>query len=148
MTSSRSTTRHRQRTRRASGDSRRAAALVEFAITVPIVFTLFFAALDFCRYYMIAHSTEQAAFEGARRGSIPGATTSKAKAAAQAELDKLSLKDGTITVTPAVITNATAEVTVKVRVPLAANSWVTPKVLTGAYIERQCTLSREYVTSD
>ncbi|MCG6158411.1 TadE/TadG family type IV pilus assembly protein [Rubinisphaera margarita] len=133
---------------RASADSRRAAALVEFAITVPIVFTLFFAALDFCRYYMIAHATEQAAFEGARRGSIPGATSSKTKDAAQAELDKLSLKNATITVTPLVITNATAEVTVKVRLPLAVNAWVTPKVLTGAYVERECTLSREYVTSE
>ncbi len=148
MIVSRSSIRQQSIRGQASGDPRRASALVEFAITVPIVFTLFFAALDFCRYYMIAHSTEQAAFEGARRGSIPGATTSKVKDSAQAELDKLSLKNGTITVAPSVITNATAEVTVTVRVPLAVNAWVTPKILTGAYIERQCTLSREYVTSE
>ncbi len=128
--------------------NRAGAALVEFAICVPVVFVLFFASFDICRFSMITHAAEQAAFEGARRGSIPGATAAEAKQAAQDELDKLSLKNATITVTPDPVRNSTEEVTVKVRLSLEANSWVPTKVLTGGYIDRTSTLTREYVTSD
>jgi len=121
---------------------------VEFAICVPVVFVLFFASFDICRFSMITHAAEQAAFEGARRGSIPGATAAEAKQAAQDELDKLSLKNATITVTPNTIYNSTEKVTVNVRLSLEANSWVPTKVLTGGYIDRTSTLTREYVTSD
>ncbi|HCS51249.1 MAG TPA: transporter [Planctomycetaceae bacterium] len=127
---------------------RSGAALVEFAICVPVVFVLFFASFDICRFSMITHAAEQAAFEGARRGSIPGATAAEAKQAAQDELDKLSLKNATITVTPNTIYNSTEKVTVNVRLSLEANSWVPTKVLTGGYIDRTSTLTREYVTSD
>ncbi|MCA8988687.1 MAG: pilus assembly protein [Planctomycetaceae bacterium] len=128
--------------------SRSGAALVEFAMTVPIVFTFFFAAFDICRYSMLKHTAEQAAFEGARRASIPGASAADASAAAQSEVDKIGLKNVTITVNPTTIKNSTEDVTVTVEVPLESNSWVPVKVLTGGIIKRSCKLSREYVTSD
>jgi len=123
------------------------AALVEFAITVPILFLLFSAAFDFCRLSMITHTAEQAAYEGARRGTIPGATAATAKQFAEEELERIGLQQAVVTVTPAEIRSTTEEVTVQVRIPMNANGWITPTVLSDAYITRSCTLSREYISS-
>jgi len=127
---------------------RRGAALVEFAIAAPIAFLLFFAAIDFCRLSMLTHTAEQAAYEGARRASIPGATAKLAKQAAQSELDRLGVRQATVNVTPGTITSATESVTVEVIVPLTNNAWVSPQVLHNAVIRRKSTLSREYVASE
>lgn len=132
----------------ASRPSRSGAALVEFAITVPIVFLMFFAALDFCRLSMLTHTAEQAAYEGARRGSMPGATAQLAQAAAQEELDRLGIRDATVLLEPSVITSATARLTVEVHIPLSSNAWLPPQVLRDATIKRQCSLSREYIASE
>ncbi|MBR9802351.1 pilus assembly protein [bacterium] len=132
----------------ASRSSRSGAALVEFAITVPVVFLLFFAAFDFCRLSMLTHTAEQAAYEGARRGSMPGATAKLARRAAQEELDRLGIRDATIFIQPSVITSATARLTVEVHIPLSSNAWVPPQVLRNATIKRQCSLSREYIASE
>ena len=128
--------------------ARRGAATVEFAITAPIVFLLFFAAFDFCRLSMITHTAEQAAYEGARRGAIPGATALQAQQEAESELARIGIQQASVAVSPSEILSSTERVTVTVRIPLAANGWVSPRVLNNSYITRSCTLTREYVTQD
>ena len=53
------------------------AVLVEMAITSSLAFLFFFAALEFCRVAMIRHTVENALYEGARTGIVPGATTAE-----------------------------------------------------------------------
>jgi len=122
--------------------------MVEFAITAPVVFLMFFAAFDFCRLSMITHTAEQAVYEGARQGSIPGASAQQVQAAALAELNRIGVQQPIVTVSPSVILATTEDVTVTVRIPLAMNGWISPRVLKNSYITRSCTLTREYVAAD
>ena len=128
---------------RATRRQRRGAALVEFAITAPIIFAIFFAGFEFCRMNIVRHSIDNAAYEGARRAIIPGATANDAVEAATPVLAVVSIRNPEITVDPPVISTTTEAVTVTIAVPYNSNSWVPPlffrdKVLTGT-----CTLTRE-----
>lgn len=124
-------------------DNRRAAVVTEFAICAPLLFFFFFAALEFSRVNMIRQSVENAVYEGARRGIVPGATAANCQASAQAVLNGISANSATITVTPTTITKDTPEVTVAVSIPVNNNSWVTPVFFAGRTISSQMTLRRE-----
>ena len=89
----------------------------------------FFASLEFSRVNMIRQSIENAVYEGARRGIVPGATAADCRNSAQAVLNSIFARDATISVTPTVITKDTSEVTVAITVPVNNNSWVIPRLL-------------------
>jgi Flp pilus assembly protein TadG len=127
--------------RRAS--PRTGAVVVEFAICAPILFLFFFASLEFSRVNMIRQSVENAVYEGARRGIVPGATADDCRNSAQVVLNSISARDATINVTPAVITKNTPEVTVAVSVPVNNNSWVIPVFFRDKNIASSMTLNRE-----
>lgn len=122
---------------------RTAAVVTEFAICAPILFLFFFASLEFSRVNMIRQSVENAVYEGARRGIVPGATADNCRTSAQAVLSSISATGSTITITPSVITKDTPEVTVAVTVPVANNSWVIPVFFAGKSISSSMTLQRE-----
>jgi Flp pilus assembly protein TadG len=122
---------------------RLAAVVVEFAICAPILFLFFFASLEFSRVNMIRQSVENAVYEGARRGIVPGATAANCRASAQLVLNSISATGATITVIPSVITKDTPEVTVAVTVPVNNNSWVIPVFFEGRNISSSMTLRRE-----
>jgi Flp pilus assembly protein TadG len=124
---------------------RSGAATLEFAIVAPLVFLFFFAAFEYSRFSSIRHSAHLAAFEGARRGIVPGATSSDVQASAATILDATRIHGATIAVEPSAITNRTPAVTVKVSVPIADNTWVPLSFLTGAQFEAECTLERETI---
>jgi Flp pilus assembly protein TadG len=119
------------------------AVVVEFAICAPILFLFFFASLEFARVNMIRQTIENAIYEGSRRGIVPGATADDCRNAAQAVLNTVSANDAQITVTPAVITPDTTEVTVEVTVPINSNSWVVPFFFKDKSLSNSMTLRRE-----
>ncbi|MGD9635509.1 MAG: TadE/TadG family type IV pilus assembly protein [Pirellulales bacterium] len=128
----------------ARGRRTRAGAVVtEFAICAPLLFFFFFASLEFSRVNMIRQSVENAVYEGARRGIVPGATAADCRASAQTVLNSISASGSTITVTPSVITKDTPQVTVAVSVPVNNNSWVIPVFFEGRSISSSMTLNRE-----
>jgi len=135
----RATGRHCSRRRR----SRLGAVVVEFAICSSLLFLFFFAALEFGRVNMIRQTVENAVYEGARRGIVPGATVADCRTAAQVALNAISVNDAEVTVTPAVITKDTSEVRVAIRVPVNSNSWVTPFFFRDRIIAGSMTLRRE-----
>lgn len=123
--------------------TRTAAVVAEFAICAPILFLFFFASLEFSRVNMIRQSVENAVYEGARRGIVPGATAANCRTSAQTVLNSISAGGSTITVTPSVINKDTPQVTVAVSVPVDSNSWVVPFFFKGRVISSQMTLRRE-----
>jgi Flp pilus assembly protein TadG len=131
--------------RRKTGVSRTrsGAVVVEFAICAPILFMFFFASLEFSRVNMIRQSIENAVYEGARRGIVPGATADDCRNSAQVVLNSIFARNATISVTPTVITQDTSEVTVAVAVPVNSNSWVTPVFFANKTISGAMTLKRE-----
>lgn len=122
---------------------RTGAVLVEFAFTCPILFLLLFASIEFMRVNTIINSMENAAYEGARRAIVPGATADQARAEAQSILDAIGVRDATIDVQPAQIDLNTPEVTVLIDVPASPNSFVASSYFVGKTFSKSCTLTRE-----
>ena len=118
---------------------------VEMAICLPILFLILFGAFEFSRMNMLRHSIDNAAYEGARRGIIPGASASECQAAAAKVLQAVNAKNYTITVTPNSISDATTQLTVAVQVPLNSNSYVTQRFLANKILSASSTKSREFV---
>jgi Flp pilus assembly protein TadG len=127
------------------GKRRRGATIVEFAIVSPILFLMFFAAFEFCRVAMIRHTVDNAVYEGCRVGIIPGATSAEAEAQARQMLSALGVTKSKIQVTPSKIDRDTEEVSVRIEVPLDANSFVPNQFVAGRSIIRELTLRREGV---
>lgn len=124
-------------------DRRSGVTTVEFALTVPVAFMLCFASVEFARVNMIRNTLVNAAYTGARRAMVPGATASVTKAEAQKVLQQSGIKGGTVTLDPPVLTHTTQEVSVTVSVPLDRNTWVAPSFMKKNDYDRTCTLSRE-----
>jgi Flp pilus assembly protein TadG len=122
---------------------RRGAAVVEFAMCAPLLFLLFFAAWEFSRANMIRHTMENAAYEGCRRGIVPGATVADVEAAARDILGTGSIVSSVVDVEPAPLTISAQEVSVAIAVPLDQNFWITPLFMAGKTLHCACTLTRE-----
>lgn len=119
------------------------AALVEFAMTCPLVFLLLFGALEFARFNMIRHTVSNAAYEGARRGLPHGATATDCRTAATQILSTVGVAESTVTVTPDTIDTTTTEVTVAVSVPFGKSSWLAPVYFRSATLSSSITLTRD-----
>ena len=117
---------------RNNAKQRRGAAMVEFAIVVPILFLFFFAAFEFCRANMIRHTVDNAVYEAARTGILPGATSGEVRDEAERILNTLGLNSSSIQVTPGQIEEDTEQVTVRVEVSLDDNSFIA-----GQFLVRQ-----------
>ena len=122
---------------------RTGTTVVEFAVTLPLVLLLFFGSIEFSRVNMLRHSAAQAAYEGARRGIVPGATAADVRAAASAIMDAAFAANYTVDVVPATITPTTTYVTVNISLPLATNSWVVPNYFASQTLTKSFTLERE-----
>ena len=125
--------------------ARRGAVAVEFALVLTLAFLFFFAAFEFCRVAMIRHTVDNAVYEGARRGIIPGGDAAAVATTARRILSTMGVRDATVTVLPSTITRTTDQVTVSVRVPLDSNSFVPSNFFRGKEIDRSLSMRREGV---
>lgn len=124
-------------------NGRRGAVTVEFAIVAPVAFLIIFGSVEFARLNMILNSMENAAYEGARRGIIPGATETNVRDATTQILQAVGAVNATVTVTPTVITHQTPEITVSISIPLNDNAWISPHFTNNRTLTRSCRLTRE-----
>ena len=122
---------------------RRGAVTVEFVLVSLVFFTLVFGMVEFSRLNIIRHAADNAAYEGARVGIVPGATVAEVEAAAQRMLDVVGVGTSTVVVTPDPLTTDADDVTVSVTVPVAENSWMVPKFSNGLTIQSSTTLGTE-----
>ncbi|MEM6365928.1 MAG: TadE family protein [Planctomycetota bacterium] len=116
---------------------------MEFALVVPIVLMFFFGGFEFCRVAMIRHTADNAVYEGARRGIIPGGTRGEVVAEATRVLSTIGIRNAAVDVTPGRIDDDTEELTVSVTVPIDSNSFVPAQYFIGRVITRQLTMRRE-----
>ncbi|MGL4513648.1 MAG: TadE/TadG family type IV pilus assembly protein [Lacipirellulaceae bacterium] len=133
------------RPRNRRGPLRRGAAAVEFAFSASIVFFLFLAMIEVARFHVVRHSLDQAVYQGARTGIVPGATAAQVTTAVADRLRVAGVISPTIVVTPAVITTGTRTVTVRASCNYGQNSWCTPKFFTGMDVTAEMTLDHENV---
>ena len=127
--------------------NRRGALTVEFAMTVPIVFTVFFGCMEISRMNMIRNTQNNAVFEAARTICVPGGTVATGTSTATTLMNAVGVTNATITITPNPITNLTTQVTVTISTPLTANLYLTPRFLTGITLTSTCTLKVENPTA-
>ncbi|MCC6512249.1 MAG: pilus assembly protein [Pirellulaceae bacterium] len=124
---------------------RRGVLTVEMALCIPIVFLILLGTLEFSRMNMLRNSIDNAAYEGARRGIVPGATANDCINAADTILRAVGAQNTTITVTPSVINDDTPQVSVSIATPLSSNSWGPARFLGGMTLRAVSTKSREFV---
>lgn len=126
---------------RVSGYRRRGATTVEVALVFPIFMFILLMSVEAARLNTLRNTIENAAYEGARRGIVPGAVVADVQATAAAVMNTVGAKNVSITTTPSTITDSTATLTVTIDVPLSSNSWIGRT--TSKHMIRSCTLSRE-----
>ena len=126
-----------------ASQKRDGATTVEFAMTIPILFLLLFAALEFTRAFMLIHSADNAAYEGARRGIIPGANVAVVEQSARTILDAMGARNVSVTVTPNTIDNNVDEVTVDISIPMNQNGFLAPVFFKNRQIRSTMTMRRE-----
>lgn len=131
------------RARGKKSEQRSGATAVEFALTFPLLILMLFGAVELSHANMVLNSTEAAAYEGARRGIVPGGEAENCIASSQLMLDIAGIRGGSITVEPASLLIDTDTVRVTIEVPYASNTIVAPLFTRDLRIVRTCELTRE-----
>ena len=126
---------------------RRGALTVEFALVAPLTFLVFFASFEFSRMNMVRHTVDIAAYEGARRGIVPGATVQDVRDRVNQVLGQVSISSGQVAVAPATIDSLTRQVTVDVRAPMDSNGFITAQFIQNMVVRAESTLAREGYTT-
>jgi Flp pilus assembly protein TadG len=116
------------------------AFTVEFAICSGLFFSILLSGFEFARFMYARHSIEQAAYEAARVGIVPGRTPAQVVAKATLILNATGVRNATITVTPTMFTTSTATVTVTIRCKYSDNSWLKPIFLGNSDLVSAITL--------
>lgn len=106
--------------------NRAGAAIVEFAVVLPILLLCFSTMIEITRILLLQNSADTACFEGARCAMVPGAKPEEAVVAAHTLLQAAGLRGSSVSVSPDVITEDTALIIVSVEVPVKKNAWITP----------------------
>ena len=136
-----------RRARRTRGQTRlrmrRGTAVVEFAFAAPILFLTIFTSIEFGRVHFIRNTVNNACYEAARRGIVPGITADDIRDEADLLLSSASITGASVTVDPETIDSSTPEVTVTIVVPLDSNGWIAPLFFGGKTIAASTTLARE-----
>jgi Flp pilus assembly protein TadG len=128
---------HRSRSQRVG------AFTVEFAICSGLFFTILLAGFEFARFMYARHSVEQAAYESARVGIIPGRTPADVVAKANQILNATGVRNASVVVTPATFSATTQTVTVSIRCKYADSSWLKPVFLANTDMLSAITLDHE-----
>lgn len=124
--------------------NRRGAVSVEMALTAPIIFLFLFATLEFAGVNIQRHTADNAAYEAARLGIVPGATVQDVQDEATRIMSFVGARNINVNVAPATITDETEELTVRVEVPIAQNGWLSPIFFRDSdRIVRTCRMMRE-----
>lgn len=115
------------RPRGLSSRRRRGAAVVEFAIVVPIFFLMIFGMIEFGRMVMVHQLLTGAAREGARQAVVNGSTAGDVEQTVRNYLTATSVdgQDASVNVTPDLATAGTGvAVTVETGIEFEKVSWL------------------------
>jgi Flp pilus assembly protein TadG len=124
-------------------EARLGAYTVEFAVCCGLFFMMIMSSIEFTRFMYARHSVDQAAYEAARIGIVPGQTPASVTARANQILNAAGVRNATVTVTPNVFTTSTSTVTVSIRCSYADSSWMRPVFLANSDIVSEITLDHE-----
>lgn len=131
--------------RRRSLRFRRGAALVEFALVLPVILLFFTTSIELFRINQMRHAAASAAYEACRHVIVPGASQAEATAEAQRLARLAGIGNVNVTISPGTITESTPSVTVRVDVPAKGNSWMVSAFTDKNIVSATSTLLAERV---
>ena len=138
------------RTPRPSPPRRRAAALVETAMCLPVLLLLVLGMLEVGRAVMVSQRLTHAARHGARAAAVSGGTTAAARAAVADAVSGAGLSGAEVTVSVAGTEGEAARarrgepISVAVSVRYADVAWLAaPVYLEGATLKAEAVMRRE-----
>jgi len=104
--------------------SRRGAALVEFAVCLPVIMILILGSMEATSAIFVRQALTTSAYEGIREAIRTGSNSAVATARAQAVLTARQIRSSTIRFTPTDVRSAArgSRVVIEVSAPYAANS--------------------------
>jgi len=133
--------------RRRKSDSRRGAALVEFAVVMPVFLVFIVGMIEIGRAIMVQQLITNASREGARvAGYDSTSLTSTVTSAVNASLSNAKITSATTTVSPDPPSGASdgQQVSVTVSIPYSQVSWVpSPFFLKGRTLQATSVMRRE-----
>lgn len=124
---------------------RRGAAVVELAVTVPLLLILAFGTLEATTAIHLRQSLEVCAYEGARVALLPGTTSSNVQAACESMLLDRGVSNATVQVTPSNFSGRPygTEINVEISTTMANNSPIPMLVLRNKTIVGSVTMMKE-----
>lgn len=112
-----------QHRRKQHKSERRGAAVVEFAICLPILTTLVLAVIEASNAVYVQQAITSAAYEASNVVSASGGTAIDAQTRANSVLDSLGIKSASVSISPAVTSSTPlgTQISVTCSAPLSAN---------------------------
>ena len=123
--------------------NRRGATAVEFALCLPILFSVMFGLLEFSRVTQLQQTPRLAAFEGARAGIALDAATADVQTAVNGVMSAVSIANFTTVITPSNLAYTSPTISVTVTLSPNQNVWFKWFVSSTSTISANVTLSRE-----
>lgn len=119
--------------------SRRAVAVSELAITLPILVLIVLGTIEVCSMIFLQQGLRISAYEGARVALVPGSDSGNVQAACQQVLDDRRISSGSISVQPSNFDQQPygSIVQVTVTAPCSDNSLFAPFLFTGRTLTGQ-----------
>lgn len=123
--------------------SRPGVVSIEMAFALPLMMLILFASLEVSRANNLIHVSHLAAYEGARRGVVPGATAANVQATVASIMGVSGIRNSQVELDPAVLSDTTEFVGVRISIPISGNSYVAPLFFAGRTINSSMKMRRE-----
>ena len=126
--------------------SRSGAAMVEFALTLPLFLTIVLGTIESCSMLHLKQTLHIAAYEAARVALVPKTTNAQVSHAAQAILNDSRVRDSSISISPSSFSTApiSSYITVTVTAPSNSNFAVPLLFYRNKTITGNCSMMKEY----
>ena len=126
--------------------SRSGAAMVEFALTLPLLLTIVLGTIETCSMLHLKQTLHIAAYEAARVALVPKTTAAQVSYAAQAILTDRKVQGSSIAISPSSFSTApiSSYITVTVTAPSNSNFGVPLLFFKDKTITGTCSMMKEY----
>lgn len=126
--------------------SRCGAAIVEFALIVPLLLMIVMGTIEASTMIYLKQTLHIAAYEAARTALVPKTNASMVETTARRILDDRRVRDASVTVTPNNFSSAATSTWITVRVDAPSNSNFAVPLLffRNKTISGSCTMMKEY----
>lgn len=130
--------------KRSRATCRRGAAMVEFALVLPVFLLIVFGIIEIGRGVMVQQIITNGAREGARRAVVPGATDAKVEQVLDNYLSGTSVSGFTRTISPSLSDAKPGDpITISISVPYSEVSWGILNWLNGATLRADVVMRKE-----